>query len=247
MKKKTVLTLAILSAVMAGSVPMTSQAADIKVFRAGCGSYQGCGRQAENVCGTYWGGGCQSGQQAGKYCGVYSGEDLRKILEEIGRGGCPDITLPGTPAVPDTETPTPEQPGVQIPGGGGESNVTASEAEQVVKLVNEERAKASLPALQLDAGITAAANVRAREIKVQFSHTRPNGSSYASALSEQGVAYRMSGENIAYGQTDPETVMNGWMNSSGHRANILNAGFQKIGVGVYQDEKGVKHWVQLFT
>ena len=57
----------------------------------------------------------------------------------------------------------------------------------------------------------------------------------------------MSGENIAYGQSSPQAVMEGWMNSSGHRANILNSNFKNIGVGLYQDERGVNHWVQLFT
>lgn len=106
---------------------------------------------------------------------------------------------------------------------------------------------AGLPALKLRSDITAAANVRAREIKQSFSHTRPDGSSFSTALKEQGVSYRYSGENIAWGQKTPEQVMNAWMNSEGHRANILNSNFNHIGIGYYQDEKGVKHWVQLFT
>ena len=122
-----------------------------------------------------------------------------------------------------------------------------SYAEQVVALVNAERAKAGLPALKIKSDITAAANVRAKEIKQSFSHTRPNGSNFSSALKEQGVSFRSSGENIAWGQKSPEHVMNAWMNSAGHRANILNKNFNHIGVGYYQDEKGVKYWVQLFT
>ena len=106
---------------------------------------------------------------------------------------------------------------------------------------------AGLPALKLRSDITAAANVRAGEIKQSFSHTRPDGSSFSTALKEQGVSYRYSGENIAWGQKTPEQVMNAWMNSEGHRANILNSNFNHIGIGYYQDEKEVKHWVQLFT
>lgn len=113
--------------------------------------------------------------------------------------------------------------------------------------MNEERAKAGLPALEMSAEITAAANVRAKEIKQSFSHTRPDGSNFSSALKEQGVSYRGSGENIAWGQKSPEQVMNGWMNSEGHRANILNKNFKNIGVGYYQDANGVNYWVQLFT
>ncbi len=92
-----------------------------------------------------------------------------------------------------------------------------------------------------------AANVRAKEIKQQFSHTRPDGRSFDTVLTENGVSFRGSGENIAYGQRSPEAVMEGWMNSAGHRANILNANFKNIGVGYYQDTNGVNHWVQLFT
>ena len=115
---------------------------------------------------------------------------------------------------------------------------TSSQAEQVVKLVNEERTKAGLPALTVNADITTAANVRANEIKRVFSHTRPDGSSFSTALKEQGVSFRGSGENIAWGQKSPEQVMNAWMNSDGHRANILNKNFKNIGVGHYQDENG---------
>ena len=96
-------------------------------------------------------------------------------------------------------------------------------ADAVVKLVNQERAKAGLKSLSVNQAAAAAANVRAREIEGAFSHTRPNGSSFSTALKEQGASYRAAGENIAYGQRSAEQVMEGWMNSSGHRANILNA------------------------
>ena len=64
-----------------------------------------------------------------------------------------------------------------------------------------------------DTSIQTAAQVRAREIEKSFSHTRPDGSSFSTALTQQGVTYRGSGENIAWGQKTPEQVMNGWMNS----------------------------------
>lgn len=154
----------------------------------------------------------------------------------------PEAPAPDTPKPPVTNLPDTQKPEIDAP-----AESTHSYAEQVVKLVNEERTKAGLPALQMDVSITAAANVRAREIKQLFSHTRPNGSSFASVLQEQNISFRGAGENIAWGQKSPEQVMHGWMNSSGHRANILNKSFKKIGVGYYQDEKGVNHGVQLFT
>lgn len=151
----------------------------------------------------------------------------------------PDTEVPVQPDKPDTE-----QPDTDI-SDDGETALHAY-ARQVVTLVNEERAKAGLPEVKLDMDITAAANVRAREIKQSFSHTRPDGSSFSTVLQQQGISYRGSGENIAWGQRTPEQVMEGWMNSEGHRANILNKNFKNIGVGFYQ-ENGVNYWVQLFT
>ena len=155
----------------------------------------------------------------------------------------PQTETPETEALQTNESET-EAPVVQ----GPKTDAAAlSYAEQIVKLVNAERAKEGLPAVQLDAQITAAANIRAREIVQQFAHTRPNGSSFYTVLKENGISYMGCGENIAYGQRTAEEVMNGWMNSSGHRANIMNKNYKNIGVGYYQDARGVKYWVQLFT
>lgn len=88
--------------------------------------------------------------------------------------------------------------------------------------------------------------VRAREIERSFSHTRPNGSSFYTALQEAGITYQSAGENIAYGQTSAQEVMNVWMNSSGHRANILSGNYTSIAVAHYRSAAGVDYWVQLF-
>ena len=155
----------------------------------------------------------------------------------------PETEAPETEA-PQMEAPQTEAPVVQEPKTDA---AALSYAEQIVKLVNAERAKEGLPAVQLDAQITAAANIRAREIVQQFAHTRPNGSSFYTVLKENGISYMGCGENIAYGQRSAEEVMDGWMNSSGHRANIMNKNYKNIGVGYYQDARGVKYWVKLFT
>lgn len=120
-------------------------------------------------------------------------------------------------------------------------------AQQVVKLVNEERSKAGLSALSYDSKVEAAANVRAKETELSFSHSRPDGTSFSTALKEQNISFRMSGENIAYGQISAEDVMKGWMNSPGHRANILNGNYTSIGVGYYKAANGRNYWTQLFT
>ena len=167
----------------------------------------------------------------------------------------PDVELPEE--TPDAEQPdtTPEQPEVtpeqpeQTPEETPEQDNGTSQgdyASQVVALVNAERAKYGLSALKVDSRVQQAAQVRAAETVQSFSHTRPNGSSFSTALTEAGVSYTRSGENIAYGQSTPQQVVNAWMNSSGHRANILNESFTTIGVG-YTVVNGTAYWAQLFT
>lgn len=164
----------------------------------------------------------------------------------------PDTELPEEPDTehpdtPDTELPEqPDVPGEDQPGDDNADEDT-SFARQVVDLVNQERAKEGLSPLSIDEKAVSAAQVRAREIETSFSHTRPNGSSFSTALTESGASYRGAGENIAWGQKTPEEVMKGWMNSPGHRANIMNEKFTSIGVGYYQNAKGVNYWTQLFT
>lgn len=158
---------------------------------------------------------------------------------EIPSPEAPDTELP-SPEIPSPEVPEQETPSPEVP----EQNL--SYVDQVVKLVNNHRAKEGLSPLKLDTKVSAAAQVRAKEIVTSFSHTRPDGSSFATALKEQNISYRRSGENIAWGQKSPEEVVNAWMNSSGHRANIMNPNFTSIGVGYYR-QNGVNYWCQLFT
>lgn len=173
---------------------------------------------------------------------------------ENGMPETPELPDSGMPDAPDAEHPGTEKPNIPENGNPGGSETDKPEenpgeftyADQVVKLVNAERTKRGLKALTIDAKAADAANVRAREIKQSFSHTRPNGTSFSTALKEQGVSYRGSGENIAYGQLSPEAVMQGWMNSDGHRANILNASYTHIGVGHFKDANGTNYWAQLF-
>lgn len=120
-------------------------------------------------------------------------------------------------------------------------------AVEVANSVNSERSNAGLSSLEIDVQLFSAAQIRSNEIVSSFSHTRPNGSSFSSVLTEQGISYRGSGENIAWGQRSASEVMNAWMNSEGHKANILNNDFTKIGVGVYQSSNGTLYWTQLFT
>lgn len=118
--------------------------------------------------------------------------------------------------------------------------------DEVLRLVNIERTQRGLSELTTTTALKNAANQRAIEIKSVFDHTRPDGSSCFTVLDEFNVSYRAAGENIAYGQKTPEEVVDGWMNSEGHRANILSSKFGKLGVGCYYSN-GTYYWSQLFT
>lgn len=127
------------------------------------------------------------------------------------------------------------------------SDTGNSREDKVVELVNKERKAAGKNALQSDDELNAIAEVRAKEIAEKFDHTRPNGESCFSALDEAGYSYRSAAENIALNYNDSaDEVVKIWMNSSGHKANILNDDVTKIGVGYYEIN-GKHYWVQVFA
>ena len=119
----------------------------------------------------------------------------------------------------------------------------ADEEKEVIRLVNNERAKAGIALLEMDISLMQSCNIRAEELTIRFSHERPNGESCFSVITFESKA---SGENIACGQPDANSVMTSWMNSEGHRNNILNPNFTHIGVG-YMLKNNTAYWVQLFT
>lgn len=91
-----------------------------------------------------------------------------------------------------------------------------------------------------------AASIRAKELSDSFSHTRPNGSSCFTVLSELGISYGTAGENIAAGYSSSQSVMEGWRSSSGHYQNIISSKFKKIGIGV-NIINNQYYWVQIFS
>lgn len=146
-----------------------------------------------------------------------------------------------------TETPKPtEKPQpTPTPTTKPEPNANAM-AQEVIRLVNIERAKVGKAPLQYNAKLQDAAMLRAKEISVYFSHHRPDGRSSDTALGEAGVGCP-DGENIAKGSLTPERVMYIWMNSQGHRAAILSPTATHIGVGFYKSSTGGYYWVQEFS
>ena len=157
-----------------------------------------------------------------------------------------------TPAKETTTTPakttttTPDST-VQTPADTASSTLGTYE-QQVVDLVNKERAAAGLPALKVNTKLAAVAEKKAEDMRDNnyFSHTSPTYGSPFDMMRQFGISYTAAGENIAKGQKTPADVMNGWMNSSGHRANILNSSYTEIGVGYVTDSSGNTYWVQQF-
>lgn len=117
--------------------------------------------------------------------------------------------------------------------------------QQVINLTNQERAKYGLAALKVDPTLSKMAHEKARDMSANnyFSHTSPTYGSPFDMMKKYGITYNYAGENIAMGQQTPQEVVNAWMNSAGHRANILNPNYNYIGVGYVAQGN---YWVQDF-
>ena len=129
-------------------------------------------------------------------------------------------------------------------------SISAGEQQkQVVKLVNEERKEAGRAALSANKQLNVLAQMKAEDMAKNnyFSHTSPTYGSAFDMLKQYEVSYKTAGENIARGQKTAQSVMNSWMNSQGHRANILESGYTQIGVGYALSGSGTPYWVQIFA
>ena len=135
-------------------------------------------------------------------------------------------------------------PGQVINIPTADTSVTAYERE-VVRLVNVERSKAGLSPLEYDWELSRVARYKSQDMSDlgYFSHTSPTYGSPFQMMKSFGISYRSAGENIARGYTTPASVVEGWMNSQGHRANILNSSFTEIGVGYVANGN---YWTQMF-
>jgi len=123
--------------------------------------------------------------------------------------------------------------------------------DTMFELVNREREKAGAEPLERDSLLDEAAMIRAAEIRiVDFAggepHTRPDGTSYKTALSDLGITGKWFGENISRSKVTPQAAIDSWMKSDGHRANILRENYGSIGIGVYQRSDGKLDWIQIF-
>lgn len=185
--------------------------------------------------------------------------DINRLLPgSINRGTLPQPA----PAKKQQQAPAPQQPKVekQAPPNpepaptpapkqqaqAGQADQGISDAERkVIQLTNAERTKRGLPELQADTKLSNVAGVKSSDMmsKHYFSHTSPTYGSPFDMMRDFGVTYTSAGENIAHGQQTPEQVVNAWMNSEGHRKNILSPNFTHIGVGF---EGTGNYWTQMF-
>lgn len=183
-------------------------------------------------------------------CLVWANVPKTALLEnDIPMGGDPNSS--STIEIDDNDIPLAE-----VPKGDSEEDPFSQFTEdeltilnEVLDLVNSAREEAGLDPLELDPTLCGAAQVRAEECVGSFSHTRPNGDRYKTAITEAGLSANYTGENIATGHTGAKQVVDAWMKSEGHRANILNEHYTKLGVG-FEANTGNRYrgyaWAQLF-
>lgn len=154
-----------------------------------------------------------------------------------------EVTKPQVPEQ-EVEVTTPQTPQQEVETTPAVTTEQADFANRVVELVNQERAKGGLAPLQMDEQLSKVAMIKAKDMydNQYFDHQSPTLGSPFDLMRSQGVTYSYAGENIAKGQTSPEQVMRDWMNSEGHRQNIMNPNYKSIGVAFYNNE-----WVQEFT
>ena len=221
---------------------------------------------AQNLCAPNAGTTCT----AGSSCGTASGKTttvtyqslndyINSILSKYGKT-CPKTTTPSSgsssskpassaPSSGTSSTPASSKPASSTPSTGTASGTYASFQNQVFQIVNQERTSRGLKALTMDSALNNTATLKSQDMAKlnYFDHTSPTYGSPFDLMQKYGISFRTAGENIAMGQTSPQQVMTGWMNSEGHRANILNSSFTKIGVGIAQNSSGRYYWTQHFT
>ena len=166
---------------------------------------------------------------------------------------CPNLPSKpnNTPSNPNT---TPEQKPDSTPSNPSTtpeqkpSTDFSSYQQQVLDLVNAERAKRGISALTLDSSLSSVATKKSQDMidKNYFDHTSPTYGSPFDMMKQFGISYRSAGENIAKGQKTPQEVVDAWMNSEGHRKNILNPNFTNLGVGIAKDSNKTTYWTQMF-
>lgn len=172
---------------------------------------------------------------------VKSGDTLWKIAEKHQVGTSEIIS-----ANPQLKNPALIYPGQKLTIPSNDD--VASFENEVIRLVNVERSKRGLQTLSTNWQLSRVARYKSQDMidKGYFSHTSPTYGSPFKMMESFGIRYSAAGENIAMGQRTPQEVMDAWMNSPGHRNNILSTSFYQIGVGLAKDRNGRMYWTQMF-
>ncbi|MDQ1424877.1 MAG: hypothetical protein QOD72_2375, partial [Acidimicrobiaceae bacterium] len=159
--------------------------------------------------------------------------------------GEPPATQPGATDPPATDPPATDPPATDPPAP--KPVAVPGDASAVIGLTNAERAAAGLGALNANSALHAAAQRESNDMAAHttMSHTGSDGSTVGTRASAAGYSWSTLGENIAVGYTSASGVVTGWMNSAGHRANILNGAFRDIGVAVATGADGKKYWTMV--
>ncbi|MBV7506695.1 sporulation protein [Bacillus sp. sid0103] len=149
------------------------------------------------------------------------------------------------PAQPAAPQPVQQSAAAPQPTTTQSTSALSAYEQKVVDLTNQERAKNGLPALKVDVTLSKMAHEKSRDMSANgyFSHTSPTYGSPFDMMKKYGITYRYAGENIAMGQRTPEEVVKAWMNSEGHRKNILSSNYNYIGVGYVSQGN---YWTQEF-
>lgn len=153
------------------------------------------------------------------------------------------------PTVKPTATPVPTAKPTAKPTAAPNISSESAMEDEVLRLVNEERTSRGLNALKRASDLDALARAHSADMinRHFFDHTNPDGQSPFDRMRAAGINYRAAAENIASGQRSAAAVMDAWMNSSGHRKNILNASYTEIGIGAVKSSGGTIYWTQEFV
>ncbi len=168
-----------------------------------------------------------------------SGSSIQELLDKLGIKHETQEKPEIEESVPETDENISQE----------QTNASAFE-KRVLELVNEERSKRGISELKWSNELATVARAHSKDMHDRgfFSHTNPDGKSPFDRIKAAGISYSYAAENIAAGQSTPEAVVEGWMNSKGHRENILNAKLKYLGVGLYESADGYKYyWTQNFT
>lgn len=173
---------------------------------------------------------------------VRSGDSMWKIAVKY-QVGVSEIIK----ANPQVRNPAMIYPGQKLNIPTVPTDIRTQENE-VIRLVNVERTKRGLQPLKANWELSRVARLKSQDManKGYFSHQSPTYGSPFNMMENFGIRFSSAGENIAYGQKTPAQVMTAWMNSPGHRANILSPSYTEIGVGLAKNKNGVPYWTQMF-